>query len=206
MSKSASFLAYNIYGNGIPVVLLHGFCEDASMWKAVQEEGHDGLKLIVIDLPGFGKTPISKLYNIEEMATAVHELMISLGIEKYFLFGHSMGGYVGLSILKKQEGNLLGFGLIHSHPFADGEDQKVNRNKAISFIEKFGSSLYIKQVIPNLFPKSFSTSNRFLLERLVFEANKYPALGITNALSAMRDRLDQSDVLKNMSIPYKKQL
>ncbi len=202
MNELITSLAYRSFGSGIPVVLIHGFCEDSTMWDDVIKQGHDGLRIILVDMPGFGKTPISKAISIEEIAEAVHALVISLGIKKYFLFGHSMGGYVGLSILKKHEGNLLGFGLIHSHPFADSEDQVSNRNKAIDFINKFGASLYIKQIIPSLFPKSFVTSNRFLLERLVFNANKYPALGITNALSAMRDRKDHSDILKNMSIPF----
>lgn len=202
MSSLKSTLAFTISGTGIPVVLLHGFCEDARMWEEVINQGHEGLQIITIDLPGFGSSKIDRDYSISDMAEAVHSLLHSLEIKKYFLFGHSMGGYVGLSILKKHEGDLHGFGLLHSHPFSDNDVQKNNRNKAIAFIDKFGPSLYIKQIIPSLFPKSFTTSNRFLLERLVFDANKFPAKGITNALAAMRDRIDHSEVLKNCEVPF----
>ena len=86
MSKTTSSLAYNITGTGIPVVLLHGFCEDASMWDDVLKQGYDGLKIITIDLPGFGKSAIAKSYSILNMAEEVHELLVSL--ESFLALGN----------------------------------------------------------------------------------------------------------------------
>jgi len=195
-------LAYTIQGKGTTVVLLHGFCEDASMWDEIIAEGIKGIRVITIDLPGFGKSPITKSFSIKAFGKKIIALLKELEVAEYFLFGHSMGGYIALSMVEKNPSGILGLGLIHSHPYADSETGKNNRQKAIDFINKHGSILYIKQIIPELFPKSFKSSNRFLLERLVFNASKYPAAGISNALLAMKNRPDRQVILEQLRIPF----
>lgn len=195
-------LAFSIEGEGIPIVLIHGFCEDSNMWNEVINTGFPGIQIIRVDLPGFGQSPISQNFSITEMADIFHELVLELNLSKFYLFGHSMGGYVGLEYMAKNPQSVIGFGLINSHPFADSPEGKNKRQKAIDFINRFGSTLFIKQTISALFPTSFSQSNRFLLERLIFEAMKYPSLGITNALDAMKVREDRSTILKNLKVPF----
>lgn len=203
MSYSDKYnLAYTVQGKGTCIVLLHGFCEDGSMWDEVIANGIDGLKVITIDLPGFGKSPITSSFSIEDFGTMVLQLLEEIGVETYYLFGHSMGGYIALSMVEKNAKGILGLGLLHSHPFADNEAGKINRQKAADFIAKYGSTLYIKQVIPALFPKSFITSNRFLLEKLVFDACNYPTAGISNALIAMKNRPNRQAILEKMTIPF----
>ncbi len=195
-------LSYSIIGKGTPIVFLHGFCEDASMWDGVIEKGFDGYQVICIDLPGFGKSPIEQDFSIDQMADAVNGLLDKIISVPFYLFGHSMGGYVTLAYAEKYEEKLLGLGLINSHPFADSTTGKENRQKAVEFINKFGSTLFVKQLLPKLFPKSFRNSHRFLMERLVFDAAKCPARGISSGLTAMKNRPDRSEVLKNISIPF----
>ena len=195
-------LSYNLQGKGTVIVLIHGFLEDAGMWDDIIAKGFEGYSTLTVDLPGFGASPIHKDYSIEDFAEKILVLLSELNIDQYFLFGHSMGGYIALAMMEKKAAGVLGFGLIHSHPFADSLEGKEKRQRAIDFINKFGSTLYIKQVLPLLFPKSFATSNRFLLERLVFRASKYPAKGISNALAAMKNRPDRQHVLKELAIPF----
>jgi len=202
MSTSPS-LNYQLQGSARKPVLvfLHGFCEDLSMWDAVLEKGFDDYRLLCIDLPGFGASAPQAKGSIADMSKAVIDLLGQLSIDAFYLFGHSMGGYVALTIAAKMPKRLLGFGLINSHPFADSEEGKVNRQKAFDFIENHGASLFIKQLIPKLFPKKFVGSNSFLIEKLIFTANNYPAKGIQYGLQAMKERPDQTDVLQDFHIP-----
>lgn len=197
-------LNYRVIGSSRKPVLvfLHGFCEDLSMWDEVLEKGFTEYRLFCIDLPGFGASAPQAKGSIADMAQLVVNLIDHLQIEQFVLFGHSMGGYVALTIAANEADRILGFGLIHSHPYADSETGKMDRQKAIDFIANHGSSLFVKQLIPKLFPKKFAGSHSFLIDRLIFNANNFPDVGIQNGLQAMKERPDQSDVLSKLRIPF----
>ena len=159
---------------GIPVVFIHGYCEDQTMWDEFSEPFDIDYRLIKIDLPGFGLSEIKKSISIKEMADTVIAVLKHLKIKKYILIGHSMGGYVSLEIAKKEHQNLLGFCLFHSHPFEDSADVKKKRLKAVDFIEEIGQEIYVKQLIPRLFKPDFNKSNDYLVAKLVYQASRGP--------------------------------
>ncbi len=203
MSIEAIQLHYSRVGkkSDLSLVFLHGFCEDSTMWDEVLKSGFSEYQVIIIDLPGFGKSAVQEIDSLKAMANAVINLLDELGVAQFYLFGHSMGGYVALTIAAHFESRLLGLGLINSHPYADDGDSKLARQKSIDFVLTHGSSLYVKQLIPKLFPDHFANSNRFLIEQLTFRANNYPDAGIANAQRAMMNRPDQSQVLTKLTIP-----
>ena len=186
---------------GTSVVFIHGYCEDATMWSEFCEPFEEDFRLIKIDLPGFGKSEIKGKVSLVEMAEAVIAVLKHLEVKKYIYIGHSMGGYVGLELAKKAKDKLLGFGLFHSHPFADDEATKKKRHKSVDFIEQNGSALYAKQLIPLLFKKDFHKNNHFLIAKLVYQASKSPKEGLQNGQVAMAERVDNTDILKKLSCP-----
>lgn len=194
-------IAYTAEGRGEPVVLLHGFCEDSYVWE---EFRHDLLeeqyRVIRIDLPGFGQS-IAGPRTVEGYAEAVIAVLDRLHLERVTLIGHSLGGYVGLALAENYADRLRGLGLFHSHPYADTDDKRVNREKSIAFIERQGHWLYVKQLIPNLFSERYAASHPFLVDKLTFRASRAPGQGIINALRAMADRPDRSEVLRAFPRP-----
>lgn len=81
--------------NGNTVVLLHGKNFSGAYWaptiKALTAVGY---RVIAPDQIGFGKSskPASYQFSFQALATNTRNLLISLGIEKLVLVGHSMGG------------------------------------------------------------------------------------------------------------------
>ena len=71
----------------------------------------------------------------------------------------------------------------------------------LQFIQKNGSILYVKQLIPSLFAELFATSNEFLINSLIFRASKYPPAAIIGAHEAMLNRVDNSVVLQTATYP-----
>lgn len=201
VSASNSTLSYHKVGKGKPIVFLHGFCEDRHIWEELSEYLQTEFKVITIDLPGFGKSTDVISQSIDEMADHVHALLEKLNVGKYFLIGHSMGGYVSLAMAAKQSHSILGLGLLHSHPFADSAEKKTNRNKAIEFIERNGHIHYVKQLIPNLFGPAFIRSNSYIISKLILRASRISSTSITNALVAMRDRPSYAEVLERIDCP-----
>lgn len=193
-------LAFLQKGKGLPIVFIHGFCEDSRMWEPFLPQFRH-FQSICIDLPGFGFSTLKKEYSIAEMAQCVNAVLEHLKIEKCILIGHSMGGYVSLEFAKQFPNKLQGLCLFHSHPFADSEEKKAGRLKGIDFIERNGHVLYVKHLIPKLFAYDYSKGYPFEVNKLIFNATKYQPDGIIAALKAMRNRADNSKVLEKINCP-----
>ncbi len=195
---------YNIHysdvGQGKTLVFLHGFCEDLRMWEELTA-AFEEYRIVCIDLPGFGKSdPVAGL-SIRGMAEKVKEVLDHLNIDRCLLFGHSMGGYVSLAFAERYPECLEGMALIHSHPYADTAGAKVERNRSIDFIRRNGHLQYVRQLVLRLFPPAFAEAHPDLLNTLSERASGYSSEGIIGGLYAMRDRLDRSEVLEQLTIP-----
>jgi len=86
---------------GYPVALfIHGLGADGSTWYfQIEALKKAGLRPIAVDLPGFGKTPNHLTHwTIENVRDACFVRMQQLGIEKYAVIGHSLGGAIALSM------------------------------------------------------------------------------------------------------------
>jgi pimeloyl-ACP methyl ester carboxylesterase len=88
-------LAYEIHGEGTPVVLLHGLMFDRSTWKPVVERLGDGVQSIAFDLPGHGQTG-GEPASIDEVVEALGNALDILGIEDPVLVGHSIAAVIAL--------------------------------------------------------------------------------------------------------------
>jgi pimeloyl-ACP methyl ester carboxylesterase len=84
-------LAYADEGAGEPLVLLHGLTADRSHWDPVTALLRHDFRCVAIDLPGHGDSPDDG-YSVIEQASAVHEVVIALGLESPVFVGHSAGG------------------------------------------------------------------------------------------------------------------
>jgi pimeloyl-ACP methyl ester carboxylesterase len=84
--------AYLEQGTGIPVVCLHGFLGDGSAWLPLME--HLNTRWIALDLLGFGASSKPDLrYNIWHQVAFLQEFIAALGLERFWLMGHSYGGW-----------------------------------------------------------------------------------------------------------------
>ncbi|XJZ26591.1 2-succinyl-6-hydroxy-2,4-cyclohexadiene-1-carboxylate synthase [Bacillota bacterium Lsc_1132] len=88
------------FGEGYPLLLLHGFTGDASTWLPFCSQWGSHSRLIMPDLIGHGKTESPQgleRYAIESVADDLRRLLDEMGIEKADLLGYSMGGRLGLT-------------------------------------------------------------------------------------------------------------
>jgi pimeloyl-ACP methyl ester carboxylesterase len=195
-------IAFERNGEGPAMIFLHGFCEDQSMWQALSAQATDwGVTFISLDLPGFGRSDTIESCSIEEMADIVHAFCQAQQLDPICLMGHSMGGYVALAFAEKHPQLLSGLGILHSHPYEDGVEKKEARQKSMAFIEKNGSESYVRQLIPKLFPPEYAAANPHMIDPLVEKALEYDPKGIINALQAMKNRPDRTQVLASLQVP-----
>lgn len=80
-------------GSGEPLVLLHGWPQDSTMWRPVAEKLSARFRCIALDLRGLGRSPAPPDgYDKEQFARDVVHTLDSLGIERFDLIGHDWGG------------------------------------------------------------------------------------------------------------------
>ena len=191
-------------GEGTPLVFIHGFCEDHRIWDfLIDDVVGSGYQYIGIDMPGFGRSAYFPQLSVAEMAKLTNALLDELlaDDEQVFLFGHSMGGYVGLAFAEYFGSRLAGLGIIHSHPFADRAATKMGRLRSISFIEKNGVDPFVKQLVHNLFPEKNREACKSHLKALISRGRKILPQGIIAAQQAMLNRPDRTAVLSSLSCP-----
>ncbi len=201
MEFNNQFINFETKGNGFPLVFLHGFCEDLSLWEAFVEPFSHQYQIISIDLMGFGQSDVPKEATIGYLAKAVKAVLETLNVQKCLMVGHSMGGYTTLAFAELFPGLLSGICLFHSHPFTDSDEKKVIRKKTIQFISKHGSRHFLKQVIPSIFNEDFKKENMTIINKMIDKALLYDKNGIISGLEAMMNRADRSAILAQLTFP-----
>ncbi len=206
MKKQLEYLGvavqYNKYGNGFPVVLIHGFGEDSSIFNAQIAFLQNHCRLIVPDLPGSGASAFNaQLNSIEDFATCIHQLLQYEKIEQCIVLGHSMGGYITLAFAEKYSHSLAGFGLLHSTAFADTEEKKQNRKRGIELIKTYGAHSFLKTTIPNLFGAAFKESFPEQVTALTESAKQFSVDTLVQYYEVMIERHDRTAVLKSNPLP-----
>ena len=200
---------YRVTGKGRPVLLIHGFAEDGNIWKELIKYLQNNFLLIVPDLPGSGKSKMldGENVSIEDYAEVIKTILdkelpkvspTGGDLEGAILIGHSMGGYITLAFAEKYPDLLNGFGLFHSSAFADDDEKKQIRQKAIDFIIAKGSHSFLKTSIPNLFA---GKENLKEMEDLIEEGKNFKPEALIQYYHAMINRPDRTDVLKTFNKP-----
>lgn len=195
-------LVYTDKGTGPVIVFVHGFCESKAIWNAFASMLISSYRVVCLDLPGFGESPLAQNeVSMDWFADEIHALVKLLGISDFIYVGHSLGGYVGLAYAEKYPSYLKGLCLFHSTAYADSEERKINRDKTIAFIQKYGADMFTQSFIEPL----FLLKNRQTLKNEIAElksiAKESSEKGIIATTKAMRDRPDRTHVLASSTIP-----
>lgn len=197
-----STIFYRTIGEGKTIVLIHGFAEDSDIWKKQVDFLKDHFRLIIPDLPGSGPSELVPNADIETYADIIKEIIeIELlavplqGEEGLAIIGHSMGGYITLAFAEKYPQYLNSFGLFHSSAFADNEEKKLTRKKAIDFINEKGANAFLKTSIPGLFTEAFAEEYPEIINNLVERGKSFTAASLVQYHQAMIARPDRTDIL-----------
>ncbi|MDO9374829.1 MAG: alpha/beta hydrolase [Ferruginibacter sp.] len=198
---------YTAAGEGKLVVLLHGFGEDRQVWKPQVDFLKDKFRLIVPDIPGSGRSSLLPNANIDTYANVIKEIVQQEltnrdGAEPTFAFiGHSMGGYVAIAFAEKFPELLNSLGMVHSSVFADNQEKKETRAKAIDFIKNNSVEAFLKTSTPALFTKAFAEANPEVVNGLIEEGKKFTPEALIQYYEAMIQRPDRTEVLKTFPKP-----
>jgi pimeloyl-ACP methyl ester carboxylesterase len=184
------------HGSGTPLVLLHGFPFDHTIWDEVIGRLEKGIRIIAPDLRGHGRSMITKSeYSITDMAADIIDLMDQLQIREAVIAGHSMGGYIALEIVRNFPERATGLALISSHIFADPLEKKQSRLEDINRIMRQGVCAVLANM-PDMLTQDDKVKS-FCRDAVI----RMDSIGAIGALHAMAYRTTSEDVWKALNIP-----
>jgi pimeloyl-ACP methyl ester carboxylesterase len=197
-------ISFTDEGKGTAVVLLHGFLENKTMWKAFVPELTKKHRVITVDLLGHGETEcLGYVHAMEDQADMLFALLMHLKIRKVVFVGHSMGGYVALAFAEFYPDHMKGLFLLNSTSRADSDERKTNRDRAVVCVKQnYGA--FVSMSIANLFAEDNRERLAKEIEKVKEQALKTPLQGIVAALEGMKIRKDREVILH--FAPYPMQL
>lgn len=184
---------YKQEGSGPPVLCLHGFLEDETMWDEIHLSGYNK---VTINLPGHGNEDyLNEDGLIHNWAQLILNDLVELGLENITVIGHSMGGYVAMEMLNINPSKVSVI-LLNSNFWEDSAEKKKNRLRVAELVQT-KKYFFVNEAIPALFSNPELHSK--VIQELVRKASDMESQSIANASIAMSKRADLSRVMKEYS-------
>jgi len=112
-------LFYRKYGNGPPLIILHGLYGSSDNWVTIAKRLGDSFTVYLPDQRNHGQSPHSEVHNYDSMRDDLLELVTDLSLKRFFLAGHSMGGKTAISFALKWPEMLNGLLIADISPFTN---------------------------------------------------------------------------------------
>lgn len=196
-------LSYDDVGEGkIPIIFLHGFPFDKTMWRLQLDFLKSSYRVIACDIRGFGKSMDEESpLSIDLFGDDLIRFMDKLNIDKAVVCGLSMGGYITLNAHKKFPDRFEALVLCDTQCIADTLEGKEKRYKTIDEIKVDGVANFNEGFIKKVFHKDSITNKKELVEQLrsvVFSNSQHI---INQGLVALAERSETCSTLSEVTIP-----
>jgi pimeloyl-ACP methyl ester carboxylesterase len=195
-------LDYRDEGSGAPVIFVHAFALDQTMWDAQVAALKDRYRVITIDMRGFGNSDVVQgTSQMSQMAADVREVMKALAIDRAVMVGLSMGGYVLFAFYREFQDVVRALVLADTRATADTDEARANRLRSAEKAEREGSAAIADETTPKLLGDTTLATNADLVKRVhAIQAANSPE-GIAAAQRGMAARQDSSDLLAEIDCP-----
>lgn len=185
------------------VVLLHGYLESMLVWDEFVELLRHKVRVVTLDFPGHGISLVEReVHTMEYMAECVANAMEALGISRYSVVGHSMGGYVALAMCEMYGDRLDSVVLLSSTTSADSQEKCDRRRREIELI-KAGKKNMLARLVPHA---GFAPQNARRLADRIADVEELIMItedeGVIAVLAGMIERKDRGEMLRKSPVPH----
>ncbi len=195
-------IAYTDIGIGRPVVLIHGYPFNRSLWDEQIVALSSIYRVIAPDLRGFGESDAAPATaTMNEMAHDVALLMDHLEISRAAIGGLSMGGYVALAFYKQFPSRVRALILADTRAQADTEEGKQTRAQQAEKALNEGMAGIADAMLPKLLTPETVSKRPEVVKRVRDMMLKTKPEGAAAALRGMAERDDQTELLAKIKVP-----
>ncbi|MFQ5663179.1 MAG: alpha/beta fold hydrolase [Terriglobia bacterium] len=189
-------------GQELPVVLLHAFPLNKSMWNLQRDELARRYRVITPDFRGHGDSGVPEEDStMGRLAEDVRGLLDALGLERVVLGGLSMGGYVAFAFYRRHAARVAALILANTRASADTEEGRPARYQLARVAEQEGSSAVAVRMLPKLLAASTREKQPPVVARVREMILSTSPAGIARALRGMAVRSDSTSLLPTIQCP-----
>jgi 3-oxoadipate enol-lactonase len=190
-------------GSGLPLLLVHGFPLDHTMWAGQLQALAAHARLLAPDLRGFGRSAAGgEAVPMEQFADDLAALLDARGIREPVVFcGLSMGGYIGWQFFRRHRSRLRGLILCDTRAVADTPEAAEARRATADRVLAEGLGFLADGMLDKLFAAETRQRRPELVEathRVMLAASPQ---GVAAALRGMAARPDVSTWLPQIDVP-----
>jgi len=195
-------IAYEIRGNGPPVVLLHPFPCDHEFWCPTAVTLESRYRLILPDLRGHGYSEIGDGPALmAKHASDIARILDSAAISKAAFIGCSIGGYILFEFWRRFRARVTALSICDSRPQADTPEARANRLKAAATVLEQGTEPFLEAMIPKLMGRTTVETRPDLVAGARAMMRKMSAEDISLVQRGMAERPDSVADLKTVNVP-----
>jgi 3-oxoadipate enol-lactonase len=194
-------LSYTDQGNGLPVLFIHAFPLNRTMW-APQLALSSRCRVITVDLRGHGESqPVRRPFSMDDLASDMKGLLDHLSIGEAVLVGLSMGGYVSFAFYRHYPDRVKALVLADTRAQADSAEAREGRFSMIRTADSQGAAAIAELMLPKLLSPTTLENHTDLVQRVRAVIEQTPVGTIIADLRAMAERGDSTSLLSTIACP-----
>ena len=195
-------LRYVQAGKGAPLLLIHGYPLDHTLWQPQVDGLADVARVIAPDLRGFGQSDAPEgVYTMEVYSDDLRALLDLLQIERAVVCGLSMGGYIALAFWRKYAERVRALILVDTRAGADAPAARQARLDMVEQVKQRGSAPAADAMLPRVLAQSTRLSHPDLVESVHAMMLRQPPMGIIGAQLGMAERPNSTPTLPTITVP-----
>jgi pimeloyl-ACP methyl ester carboxylesterase len=195
-------LHYVQVGQGIPLLFVHGYPLDHTLWQPQIDGLANVARVIAPDLRGFGQSDApGGVHTMEAHADDLRALLDALRIERAVVCALSMGGYIALAFWRQYASRVRGLILVDTRAGADSPAARQARLDVVEQVKQHGSEPAADAMLPRLLAGSTRQSRPDLAEFARAMMLRQPPTGIIGAQLGMAGRPDSTPTLPTITVP-----
>lgn len=188
--------------NAQSIIFVHGFPFGKWMWdkqiKVIQKK----YRCVAYDIRGLGESYVGDgQYTMEAFVYDLFSIIDDLKLVKPVLCGLSMGGYISLRAVEKDQEKFGGLILCDTKAETDDDNGKLVRAAKINQINTEGLEKFVDGFVIPLFSEEAPKEKKKLVSEVLERCKKNNPLGVKGSLLAMISRTDTNKFLKKIKIP-----
>lgn len=201
VTTAAGRVGFEEAGRGTPLLLLHGFPHDRTLWEAQLAAPPATARLIAPDLPGFGESAVVDVPSLDAWADWCIALCDSLELPQVVLGGLSMGGYLAFALWRRHPERIRGLILADTKAGADSEEARAKRVEMQALALAEGAAGVAEKMMAGMVGKTSRETRPTALAFLEAMMRRASVGAIVDALDAMRTRADSAPTLPTITVP-----
>jgi pimeloyl-ACP methyl ester carboxylesterase len=194
-------IAFEARGVGVPLLFIHGFPHNRSLWKPQFDALSLSARCISLDLRGFGDSTGEPPYTMDAYAHDAARIVSAATDQRAVVVGLSMGGYIALALWRSHRSSVAGLILADTRAGADSEEGRRKRDANIALVRERGVEALAEAQIEGMLGKTTRAGNPALVRRVRAMMETASREGVIGALGAMRDRPDSTELLATIDVP-----